>query len=516
MPAPPLTFTLDLEDHRPDERAELRFPSLTARLLDDLDDLGVRATVFVVGELAERVPALVAEIAQRGHEVGLHGWRHEPLPTRTPGQLRHEVHRGRALLEDVTGAAVVGFRAPTFSLVPDSAWATDVLADEGFTYSSSVLPARNPLFGWPGAPTGPFRWPSGLVEVPCPVAGVGPAAVPTLGGVYLRVLPWGVVRRTRNRPSTPLPWIYAHPYDFDPDEPFWVVPDAGPAGSRLLWRHREAMWPRVAALLRTGAAGSLGDRVAALDRGTLPVFPAPAAASGTQLDMVHRLPPAAVVDRIDFLTELAAGRRVIHVGFVDAGYRAMQDRAGAWLHGHLDEVATTLVGLDLDVEGVAAARAEGYEAHVVDCRRPDQVGSLGLEPADVVIAGEVIEHVDDPGAFLDGLQTLVAPDGLLVITTPNATGLLNAGAALVGREVNHPDHVLAFTWRTLAALLRRHRWEPLRTRTYIPRLKEGTAGASGVLSRAASALLAAERLAGRLGAPFLADGLIVVARRTRS
>src|SRR6186997_3542316 len=140
----PITFTLDLEDHRPSSDVPVRFPDATRRILDWLDGLGVRGTVFVVGEVAEAEPGLVRDVAGRGHELALHGWQHTPLTELDPASLRDDLTRGKALLEDLGGAPVTGFRAPTFSLVPDSRWATDVVAEAGFTYSSSVLPARNP------------------------------------------------------------------------------------------------------------------------------------------------------------------------------------------------------------------------------------------------------------------------------------------------------------------------------------------------------------------------------------
>ena len=142
---------------------------MTREVLDFLDAREVRGTFFVVGETAEAHPELVREVAARGHEVGLHGWRHQPLTELTADAFRADAQRGKDLLEELTGAPVLGFRAPTFSLVPESRWAVDVLADTGFTYSSSVLPARSPLFGDPTLPTTPFRWPNGLVELPCPV-----------------------------------------------------------------------------------------------------------------------------------------------------------------------------------------------------------------------------------------------------------------------------------------------------------------------------------------------------------
>ncbi|MBK9178118.1 MAG: class I SAM-dependent methyltransferase [Acidimicrobiales bacterium] len=234
----------------------------------------------------------------------------------------------------------------------------------------------------------------------------------------------------------------------------------------------------------------------------------------TQQQMLHRLPQARVVDRIPYLCALARGRSTVHIGFVDAGCRNVQEQAGTWLHGHLARVTDRLVGIDLDADGVADARSRGFEAHTADCRDPAALRALGLAKAEVVLAGEVIEHLDDPGSFLEGVHELVAPDGVLVLSTPNAYGLLNVAASLAGFEVNHPDHVVMFTWRTLTALLARHGWDTVGTATYVPAVKELAApGARArALVLAARTVLGLERLLGRLGAPFGADGLIVVAR----
>lgn len=270
-----MIFTLDLEDHRPDERAEVRFPALVESICDALDAAGVRGTVFVVGELVTSHPEVVASVAARGHEIGLHGARHVPLPEVGPRRFAAETAEARDRLEQAAGAPCRGYRAPIFSLVPDSAWAPELLTGCGFTWSSSVLPAANPLYGWPGAPTGPFRWPSGLVELPAPLIGPGRLAVP-VGGTYLRLAPAPLVawirRRFADRPDA---WLYLHPYDCDPDEPRWTVPEVGRLASRLLWWRRRGMLERVIRLC-AGSRSTLGEIAGEL-ASTVPVFdPGPA------------------------------------------------------------------------------------------------------------------------------------------------------------------------------------------------------------------------------------------------
>ena len=163
---------------------------------------------------------------------------------------------------------MLGFRAPTFSLVESTVWATDVLAELGFGYSSSVLPARSPLYGYPGRPRTPYRWPSGLLELPCPVADVGPITQPV---PRRHLLPRAAVDRRcgtawrRAHPDEML-WAYCHPYDFDPGEPFQKRPDLGPWKSRLQWINRTRMFDRVDRLVRDRARPRppLAERVDAL------------------------------------------------------------------------------------------------------------------------------------------------------------------------------------------------------------------------------------------------------------
>jgi polysaccharide deacetylase family protein (PEP-CTERM system associated) len=263
MPAP-WTFTLDLEDHRPNEDAEDRLPAAAGAVRRFCSREGIRGTVFVVGEVARSHPDLVAGFAADGHEIGLHGHRHVPLTELEPATFRAETAEGRAVLAEVTGAEPVGYRAPTFSLVRETVWATDVLADLGFRYSSSVLPAPNPLYGFPGSPRAPFVWPSGLVEIPVPIMRVG-LALP-FGGTYLRVLPWWVLAVGRRLVDVgPAPSTYCHPYDFDPGEPYWQPPETGRLTNRLLWIGRRRMFTKVGRILAPGAGPPLAERLDSAD-----------------------------------------------------------------------------------------------------------------------------------------------------------------------------------------------------------------------------------------------------------
>lgn len=258
------TLTFDVEDSRRTLDLPARYDVATREVLRFLGEQEVRGTFFVVGTLAERDLGLVRDIVESGHELALHGWDHDALDRKEPGQLHAELARGKAVLEDVSGQPCLGFRAPVFSLVPATRWAVEVIHDAGFSYSSSVMPARNPLYGDPDAPRFPFRWPNGLVELPCTVRKVGPMTVPFLGGIYLRSLPrWFVRRSLSGLPPGTAPWVYAHPYDFDPDERFHVMNGATWLTSRLLFSNRRKALAKLGAVIAGGVAPPLGARVQA-------------------------------------------------------------------------------------------------------------------------------------------------------------------------------------------------------------------------------------------------------------
>lgn len=232
-----------------------------------------------------------------------------------------------------------------------------------------------------------------------------------------------------------------------------------------------------------------------------------------EVQWTHRMPKAPVVDRLQFLREFVAGKRVIHLGFADIGCRGFQEEMGSWLHAHLARTAKELVGIDLDEEGVETARREGYEAYAADCQDPQVLRRLGISPAEVVVAGELIEHLDTPGPFLDAMHYLVTPSGTLVVTTPNAYSLLNPMAALRRYEVVNPDHVALYSWYTLTNVLARHGWRVQRFLTYLlPPIgsREGRSSTRRLDVAAARALLAAQRFLARYKGPFVADGLIAV------
>ena len=271
--AVPITFTFDLEGYGLKGVAAPPIEDAVEAILDAAD--GIRGTVFVVGELARERPDLVAMCTMAGHEIALHGDRHVPIDQLGEHGFRDDLRRGRAAVEDAAGESLVGYRAPLFSLTRITPWAPAILADEGFSYSSSVLPARSPIRGLPGAPRAPFRWLDGPVELPCPLGGASRGMLPYLGGVYLRYLPLRLVRRwARGAGADEALWIYCHPYDADRTGARLELPHAGRVTTAILGLRRRGTPERIRAVLDLGAPGAPLRDVAAR-AGDLPEFALP-------------------------------------------------------------------------------------------------------------------------------------------------------------------------------------------------------------------------------------------------
>lgn len=219
----------------------------------------------------------------------------------------------------------------------------------------------------------------------------------------------------------------------------------------------------------------------------------------------HPLPRARLVERRAFLESVASGKRVIHVGF--AGRGEDPGASDSWLHARLAACTASLVGVDNDEQGVESARGQGFEAYVSDCQDPRAVEALGLEPAEVVIAAEILEHLDAQGPFLEALRHLVRPDGILVITTPNAYSLLNPIATLVGLEMIDPDHVNLHSWYTLQNLLQKGGWTVVESLAYYYRVRGRAPSFHVAITRG---LLMIQRGISQWR-PFLGNGLIAVA-----
>jgi polysaccharide deacetylase family protein (PEP-CTERM system associated) len=191
-------------------------------LLELLDQRAVRATFFTLGWIAQRRPAMVRAIHDAGHEVASHGFGHQRVHTLTPGQFREDATRAKRLLEDVCGAAVAGYRAPSFSIGPSTPWAFDTLLEIGHTYSSSVYPVRHDLYGAPDAPRFAYRIRPELLEIPPTTVRMLGRNLPAAGGGFFRLLPYSLSRWTVghvNRTDGRACVFYCHPWEIDPGQP---------------------------------------------------------------------------------------------------------------------------------------------------------------------------------------------------------------------------------------------------------------------------------------------------------
>ncbi len=243
-------FTLDLEEHRPDDSYTKRYPTITRSILDFLDERNIKATVFVLGKLAEDEPNLIKEISSRGHEIGFHTYSHVHITKEDPESFRLQTKKSKAYIEDLIGQPIYGFRAPAFSLTSKSLWVLDILKELDFIYSSSVLPANNPINGFPEAPKKPFLWSNGLLEIPAPVAQYGSLIIPYLGGIYLRYLPTFLINHFLNKKNNQQSlWLYCHPHDFDYQEPYYTIKGTSQLTSILLWFNRKHTFRKIEQIL---------------------------------------------------------------------------------------------------------------------------------------------------------------------------------------------------------------------------------------------------------------------------
>jgi polysaccharide deacetylase family protein (PEP-CTERM system associated) len=236
--AGPVILSFDVEEHfRIEAAAGLAIdPALKAHygerlepsvrwLLDQLGRRGIRATFFVVGEIGRSHPELIRAMHRDGHEVASHSWDHRRLHHLTPEAFREDLRRTREMFEQLTGQAVVGYRAPTFSVMRETAWAIDVLAELGFLYDSSIYPVRHDRYGVPEAPRSPFLAQGterSILELPPALLRMLGVSVPAGGGGYFRLLPLGVmeraIRQLRRDSRPPVATLYFHPWEFDPEQ----------------------------------------------------------------------------------------------------------------------------------------------------------------------------------------------------------------------------------------------------------------------------------------------------------
>jgi len=201
---------------------EHRVEANTDKVLELFDAGGAKATFFTLGWVADKYPALMRRIAEAGHEVASHGWDHQRVFNLTPDQFRDDIARARKALEDASGQQVSGYRAPSFSIDKRTPWAHEILAEQGYAYSSSVAPIGHDHYGWEDAPRSAFRPVAGsdLIELPVTTAKFLGREV-TTGGGFFRLLPGNVIYRAidalngAGKPAI----FYFHPWEVDPGQP---------------------------------------------------------------------------------------------------------------------------------------------------------------------------------------------------------------------------------------------------------------------------------------------------------
>ncbi len=205
---------------------ESRVRRNTGKLLQMFDDASAKATFFVLGWVADRYPEVVREIVDSGHELACHGYSHRLIYKQEKAVFRDETVRAKKLLEDISGDAVLGYRAASYSITAKSHWAIEILAEAGFTYDSSIVPVSHDLYGMKGSPVFPYRiqLPDGgvLAEFPPSTIEVLGKRIPIGGGGYFRLFPywftrWGLnsINCKQEKPFA----FYLHPWEIDPEQP---------------------------------------------------------------------------------------------------------------------------------------------------------------------------------------------------------------------------------------------------------------------------------------------------------
>ncbi|WP_260923643.1 XrtA system polysaccharide deacetylase [Novosphingobium sp. 9] len=242
------------------------------------DEAGVKGTFFTLGWVAQRHPQMMRRIAEQGHEIASHGWSHDRVFRLGAEAFASDIERARKVLEDSSGMAVRGYRAPSFSIDARTPWAFEVLAEQGYAYSSSVAPVVHDHYGWREAPRFAFQPITGsdLVEIPVTTALLGQRRLAAGGGGFFRVLPYGFSRwairqvNAGNAADGVRPAVfYFHPWEVDPGQP--RVAEA-PLRSKLRhYTNLDAMAGKLRRLLKDFAWGRM-DELAERERQRASVF----------------------------------------------------------------------------------------------------------------------------------------------------------------------------------------------------------------------------------------------------
>lgn len=227
-------LTIDVEDYfqvsafaphiaRSDwDRRECRVERNVDRILEMLSEHEIKATFFTLGWIAERYPGVVRSIVAAGHELASHGYGHQRATDLSRAEFDSDIRRAKAILEELSSAAVVGYRAPSFSIGSKNLWTLDSLARAGYRYSSSIYPIRHDHYGMPDAPRFAHPVSADLVEIPATTLRVLGRNIPSSGGGYFRLLPYAASRwmlRRVNAVDGQAAVFYFHPWEIDPQQP---------------------------------------------------------------------------------------------------------------------------------------------------------------------------------------------------------------------------------------------------------------------------------------------------------
>ena len=205
------------------------------RILQLLADAEVHATFFTLGWIAERYPGVIRRIVDGGHELASHGYDHRRATDQGYGEFLADIRLAKAVLEDIAGHRVKGYRAPSFSIGPQNLWAFECIAEAGYVYSSSVYPIRHDHYGAPGSHRFVHEVHGGLIEVPIATVRVLRSVLPAGGGGYFRLLPYRISRwslRRINEVDRQPAMFYFHPWELDPEQPRVTGP-----GPKARFRH---------------------------------------------------------------------------------------------------------------------------------------------------------------------------------------------------------------------------------------------------------------------------------------
>lgn len=194
----------------------------TQKILELFYQANIHSTFFVLGWVAERYPGLVKEIIAQGHELASHGYAHQRATQQSREEFRQDIDRAKKLLEDLSGQAISGYRAPSYSISTENLWVHDELLAIGHRYSSSVYPVKHDLYGIPDAPRFAYRCVNGLLEIPITTSKIGLKNIPAGGGGFFRFFPysfskWNINRVNRNDKQPTV--FYFHPWEMDPEQP---------------------------------------------------------------------------------------------------------------------------------------------------------------------------------------------------------------------------------------------------------------------------------------------------------